>query len=385
MTASAIRKWCWVHKWSSLVSTAFLLMLCITGLPLIFHHEIDELLGNEAVPRPLAAGTPALPLERLVESAQARFAELVVLYVVTPREEPDLAEVIMAGHLGATRDFSIVTLDARTGEILLERTPSQWTFMRVVLQLHVDMFAGLPGMLFLGGMGLLLVVAIVSGAVIYGRFMRRLDFGTVRARSGSRIKWIDVHNLLGVVVLAWLLVVGVTGAINATTTLVLSYWRSDQLTAMLAPHKASSLPDKARGSVDLAVATALRGASGMKLDFIAFPGTIYTSPHHYAVFLRGERAWSARLLQPALVDATTGDLTDTREAAWYVKMLLLSQPLHFGDYGGMPLKIIWAVLDLITIAILVSGLYLWLSRRRSPLEERVAEIESGGATQVVTW
>ena len=27
---------------------------------------------------------------------------------------------------------------------------------------------------------------------------------------------------------------------------------------------------------------------------------------------------------------------------WYVKALKLSQPLHFGDYGGMPLKIIWA-------------------------------------------
>jgi uncharacterized iron-regulated membrane protein len=34
-----------VHTWSSLVSTLFLLLLCITGLPLIFHHEIDELLG----------------------------------------------------------------------------------------------------------------------------------------------------------------------------------------------------------------------------------------------------------------------------------------------------------------------------------------------------
>ncbi len=27
--------------------------------------------------------------------------------------------------------------------------------------------------------------------------------------------------------------------------------------------------------------------------------------------------------------------------------LLLSQPLHFGDYGGMPLKILWALLDLL--------------------------------------
>ena len=69
MTASTIKTWCWIHKWSSLVSTAFLLLLCITGLPLIFHHEIDELLGNAAEPRDLPAGTPHASLDRMVKAA----------------------------------------------------------------------------------------------------------------------------------------------------------------------------------------------------------------------------------------------------------------------------------------------------------------------------
>jgi uncharacterized iron-regulated membrane protein len=30
----------------------------------------------------------------------------------------------------------------------------------------------------------------------------------------------------------------------------------------------------------------------------------------------------------------------------------------------MPLKIIWALLDVLTIVVLGSGLYLWLARRR---------------------
>ncbi len=37
---------------------------------------------------------------------------------------------------------------------------------------------------------------------------------------------------------------------------------------------------------------------------------------------------------------------------WYVSTLFIPQPLHFGDYGGMPLKIVWAVLDVLTIIIL---------------------------------
>ena len=36
-----------MHKWSSLVSTLFLLLLCVTGLPLIFHDEIDAVMGED--------------------------------------------------------------------------------------------------------------------------------------------------------------------------------------------------------------------------------------------------------------------------------------------------------------------------------------------------
>jgi uncharacterized iron-regulated membrane protein len=53
MTPRNIRRWAWIHKWSSLVCTVFMLLLCLTGLPLIYHHEIDHLLGNDvAAPAP---------------------------------------------------------------------------------------------------------------------------------------------------------------------------------------------------------------------------------------------------------------------------------------------------------------------------------------------
>ena len=45
MKQRTYRSWYQVHKWTSLVCTAFMLLLCVTGLPLIFHHEIDHWLG----------------------------------------------------------------------------------------------------------------------------------------------------------------------------------------------------------------------------------------------------------------------------------------------------------------------------------------------------
>jgi uncharacterized iron-regulated membrane protein len=57
-----------------------------------------------------------------------------------------------------------------------------------------------------------------------------------------------------------------------------------------------------------------------------------------------------------------------RDLPWYLVTLLISQPLHFGDYGGLPMKILWALLDILTIVVLGSGLYLWVVRRKSARE-----------------
>ena len=54
-------------------------------------------------------------------------------------------------------------------------------FTYIMLKLHTDMFAGLPGKLFLGLMGILFCAAIVSGVVVYAPSMRKQKFGAYRA------------------------------------------------------------------------------------------------------------------------------------------------------------------------------------------------------------
>ena len=67
MRNQTIKAWSWVHKWSSIVCTAFMLLLCITGLPLIFHHEIGHLLGTEVEAAPMPAGSPRVSLDQVLE------------------------------------------------------------------------------------------------------------------------------------------------------------------------------------------------------------------------------------------------------------------------------------------------------------------------------
>ena len=59
----------------------------------------------------------------------------------------------------------------------------------------------------------------------------------------------------------------------------------------------------------------------------------------------------------------------------YLRALEVSRPLHFGDYGGMPLKVLWALFDVVTIVVLVSGVYLWLAKRSS-FETQLGRIEA---------
>lgn len=374
MTTRAIRVWSAIHTWSSLICTLFLLLLCVTGLPLVFHEEIERLLGHAVEPPAMAPGTPRAPLDRVVEAALARYPGEVVQYVSFDPDEPGAVYLTVAPSPDAPpEETREVVVDARTARLLGE-LPVREGLVPLLLALHTDMLAGLPGKLFLGVMGILFVLATISGAVLYGPFTRKLDFGTVRRDRPARVRWLDLHNLIGIVTLTWALVVGATGVVNTWADLVVRVWRADQLADMVAPYR--DAPPLARpGSLDLAVAAAAEAAPGMTPAFVAFPGTLFTSAHHYGVFMRGDTPLTARLLKPVLVDAETGRLTDARDVPWYVTALLLSQPLHFGDYGGMPLKVVWALLDVATIAVLSSGLYLWAAWRRVTIGARLVESE----------
>lgn len=365
MNSRRIKTWAWVHKWSSLVCTVFMLLLCLTGLPLIFHHEIGHLLGTEIEAPKMPAGTPRVSLDRVLEVAKSKHPDRVVQFVSQPEDDDGLWFVTLTPTPAPTDDFRSVAVDARTAEVLAQPKFDEG-FMYVMFKLHVDLFAGLPGKLFLGFMGLLLLVAIVSGVVLYAPFMRKLEFGTVRHDKRPRLKWLDLHNLLGIVTLVWAFVVGGTGMINTWADLVIKYWQYDQLSALLAPYKDQPVVAVGeRASVQKSLDAAYAVAPHSKLSFIAFPGTAFSSPHHTTVFLKGNEPFTSKLLQPVLVDAKTAEVTAAPKLPWYLTALLVSQPLHFGDYGGMPMQILWALLDIATIIVLGSGLYLWLRRGNS--------------------
>lgn len=377
MERGALRVWMFVHKWTSLICTAFLLMLCITGLPLIFHDEIDAALDRE----PWAAANPGGPLlsyDAILARALENRPGEAPLFMSFDTDRPVVNVTTGPRPDSPESEMHFASFDRTSGDLVPAHEPDGGV-MHFILQLHTDMFLGLPGMLFLGLMGVLFAAAVVSGVVVYAPFMRRQRFGALRVSRSPRLKWLDYHNFLGIVTVAWVLVVALTGVINTLATPILDYWRADQLADLTAAHEGETPPPERMSSVHAAIEAAEAAAPGMTLQFVAFPGGAFSTSHHFAVFLHGETELTAHLITPVLIEAETGAVSGLREMPWYAKALSLSKPLHFGDYGGLPLKLLWALLDLAAIVVLGSGIYLWLTRARTLVTSENEQNESPDA------
>ena len=360
MQVNRLRQWTSIHKWTSLVGTLFLLLLCLTGLPLIFDDEISDWL-NPSVVADVPPGTSAPTLDAIVATALSKFPGDAVSSLGFVKDRPAVIVSSAATPRAPFNQSHRQTFDLRTGALSDIQPQRRGPVMSFIRDLHTDLFLGLPGALFLGAMALTLVVAIVSGVVLYAPFMRRLDFGTLRTGRSRRTMWLDLHNMLGIVTVTWLLAVSITGAINTLHDPVADAVRSDIFKMGRSYSGASE--DKLT-SVDAALATARSALPAGVLVSLFYPGAGFSTPRHYAVFARGDQPITSQLFYAALIDAETGQLSMVYEMPWYAKALLLSQPLHFGDYGGLPLKIIWALFDVLTVVVLGSGLYLWIDKFR---------------------
>jgi len=389
MTRSAFRRWFWIHKWSSLVCTAFLLLLCLTGLPLIFREELGDLLDDSQPYAAVADIAPRVGIDTVLATSRAMFPGETVVYVFVDDDEPK----IIVSMASSWQDYAAnrkaahwIKFDAHTGHVLKQSKPFDADgigFLDVVFSLHKDLFAGLAGELFLGSMALLFVVALASGIAIYGPFMRRLAFATVRTDRSRRVKWLDLHNLLGVVTLAWMLVVGLTGVVNELSTPLFALWQQTDVKAMLAPMRGRPVPSVSEmSSPEAAFETVKAAAPDMTATSILFPGSPFGSPYHYVVWTKGRQQLTSRLFSPFLIDARTGKLAASVAMPWYLRALEVSRPLHFGDYGGTPLKILWAILDFVAIGVLGSGLYLCIARGQSPASRPEAESDLAASRAV---
>lgn len=365
MKGSTLRACSWLHKWSSLLATVFLLLLCLTGLPLIFHDEIENAFAaplRETGERAAAArDADGLDWDALVAHARAQGTGRHVNFLLIEQGGP-YVQVGTSDSPAPGRDEGHVHWYGKaTGMVLEPPRDDEGGFLDVMLRLHTDLYSGLAGTLFLGAMGLLLAASLISGAVLYAPFMRNLAFGTIRHRR-ARLRWLDLHNLLGIATLVWLFVVGSTGTISSLEVPIGQLWRQSALLPMVQRYAVGEHP-MTIAPLSEVLASIRTIAPDTEPASIIYPGMAISGPRHFLVIMRGNHPATNRVVDAVLVDAESARVVAHTKMPWYVQVLSFSQPLHFGDYGGLPLKILWALLDVLAVIVLGSGIYLWLKKK----------------------
>lgn len=351
--------WHATHKWSSLICTVFLLMLCITGLPLIFHTEIDELSLPEFIEIESEKQASLAAIEQL---ARAEKPGWPLIFLFWDDNKPMISAVLGTSVSAGESDVLIAPFDSRTGERLLAPAKNEGV-MAFILDLHASMLMGLPGTLSLGLMGVIFFISIISGVVVYAPYIKRLSFATVRKNKDKNIKRLDTHNMIGIITISWVSIVTISGIILTLVTPLTAIWQNNELAKIKAQYE-NVAPLQQYVLPDIVLANVLKKVPDANIAFMSWPGSPYATPYHYTVGWKGNTPLTEHLLKVALIDASTGEISSMRETPWYLDMINISVPLHFGDYGGLPLKILWAILNIMAIVLLWTGLLLWLKKHK---------------------
>lgn len=363
------------HGLLGVVFGAVVYMLCLSGTLIVL---VDQLTRWESPAVPAVSTVSPARMAAVGEAAwqRARAADLKEgLYLNLPTEDlPRLSAVA----LGKGEDHAEWSIDAdgRIGE----EVALPWVEFVEVLHFNLTV-PGALGRYLVGIIGTLLLASIGTGILAHRRIFKdafRLRWGGSPRRSHA-----DLHNRIGLWALPFHLIVSLTGSLLGLSGLIIFVLAtvayggdsSRAIASLLGPQptpdfRAAPLPD-----ILPMIARVEREAPGAALTqvFIHQPGTVgqtvqvsAAAPRH----LSRNEAWTfagnGRLLAKAgLTDGSVG-----------MRVYGMISPLHYGTYGGVPLKLIYVVLGLGLTIIVATGGRIWLSRRReqgraAPRLERV--------------
>jgi uncharacterized iron-regulated membrane protein len=351
-----MRRWLLtLHLTVALVAGAFLLVLGITGSIMAFEVELSHVLNRQ-----LWYVTPQntrLSLAQLGEAASATPAAAGLKatgYSMSP-----------AADLSAQVQFRGLTVyvNPYTGAVLGSRVPAP-DFMSRVHQLHLRLLLtnkADSGKTIVSWAGVALLFLLASGLYLWWPLKRV----TIQTRGSSRRFWLDLHASTGILSIAFLFLLAVTGVAIGFDEVIVPWLYRATGSAPIAmygrPQIKPTSPVIAVGP-DQAVAAAreaLPGAVPVSVNVPA-PGSVYAISARYPEDLTpGGRS-------RIYVDPATGRVLlaeGSRTAPAGTRLVTLNRAIHTGDVFGIPSKVIMSLASLMVVVQAVSGLVMWLKKR----------------------
>ncbi|WP_394821653.1 PepSY-associated TM helix domain-containing protein [Pendulispora albinea] len=361
MSPSLSRKLLSIHRWCSVIVSVNYVFFALTGLVLIYHAEIDEALG--VIPKDLAdASGEMISMDRALTMAHEANPKLTPIFAVQPEELPGVALLAFAAGSERFRSAKVVAVDRHGGGRILPKLDILNTVTRFIVRLHAELLLRTPGRIGLGIVGGAILTSLVTGFVVYGPTMKRFVFGLLRRDKSPRTYLADIHKLLGVATFGWNVVIAATGVLLCFGSLLLQHYSRTEVSSFAAQYAGQpAVTDLS--TIDRAIASAEATAPGRRWTRVIFPGAELSTPRHFTVFLEGGEGIEKHMFALTVVDAQDPANAKERDLPLYLKAFFVSEPLHFGDYGGLPLKLLWTAFTLLSLALSVTGVWTFFLGR----------------------
>ncbi len=194
-----------VHLWLAITIGAYIVVVSVSGSAVVFRRELGMWLVPRTVPE--AVGIP-LAGDGLREAVERVYSDYEILAVVEPQRRPDEPVYVRLSRDGAesSRQF-----DQFTGVDMGDTYPLPMQIMEWFVDLHDNLLAGQTGRTINGIGGLLVLVIVFSGAVLWwpGRSRWRQSMIVRPSRKDRPLTW-QLHSALGFWAFAMLLVWALT-------------------------------------------------------------------------------------------------------------------------------------------------------------------------------
>ncbi len=343
-----------LHRWIGLACCAPSLILTLTGIALLLLPAW-----------PIRTASPVIPagIDRAMTEAGQRFPEAQA-GLIMPGLSPDTEWTLgLREEDGAGRTVSFDPADGRT----LDVVPSGSSLRDVLLDLHNSLLIGLPGKLVMLATSLSLLTLSITGFTIMRRRVRVLRRAPWRGVSPLA----SLHKWAGLVALAFLMLLSVTGAMLLAFKTLGEFRSGPQRPAPHATERMQALRSPQQASLAAMASSALALRPGTEIQGI-MPGR---APGPVSIMLLDRSAHPWAKSRTLMFDRQTGRPLPAKPVPTFMQVMIAAKSLHTGLWSGAAVRGLYLVCALLCALLACSGLILWVQRRRlrhaRPLSSKV--------------
>lgn len=347
-----------LHRYVGLFVAMNFLILSLTGLTLLFKDDVQGKHPSSLQEVIATQDQFADKYHLAVENLKKFYPNDRLLDIYPDETNAHIIEARL-GVDGATkvRDARVVDIDFDSGKIIqIDALPAA-KFYAWILKLHRELFLGTFGQLYIGIIGIAYLFMLCSGFVLY-IIQKKPEMPPV-----SRIpKMAKLHKKIGIIIFAWGLFAGLSGMLLAFNPIFTKQFQKNQL-SHLAEQYQSIQTNKINASVRDVITTAQKHKPESVIWYIVFPGMERGIASHYLVLMHGTGFLTRQISEYLVINAQTAELVDVVKLPILLQSALVATPVHFANYGGIVLKIVWAIFAFFSFVVVMLGIAVFISRR----------------------